>query len=111
MARQVLPRFGDAPLGSITNNEVRRWVSDLLDSGLSAATTRKTVFGFRQALEAAVADGRLLTNPAMKVPLPSERQDRAQYLSQQEVERLVSELPVRDQALALAGAHGGIRWR
>jgi len=110
MAKQVLPRFGAAPLARITNGEIRRWVSDLLDGGLSAASTRKAVFALRQTLEAAIADGRILHNPADKVPLPSERQKRARYLSQQEVERLVSELPDRDQALVLIGAYGGLRW-
>lgn len=110
MAKQVLPRFGNATLRRITNGEVRRWVSDLLAGGLSAASTRKAVFALRQALEAAIADGRILHNPADKVPLPSERAERARYLSQQEVERLVSELPDRDQALVLVGAYGGLRW-
>ena len=59
MAHQVLPRFGDSALRKITNSDVRRWVSDLLGSGLSPATTRKAVFGLRQVLDAAIADGRL----------------------------------------------------
>jgi hypothetical protein len=48
MQKQVLPRFGDAPLRAITNSGVRQWVTDLLTSGLSAATTRKAVFALRQ---------------------------------------------------------------
>ncbi|GAB2594262.1 tyrosine-type recombinase/integrase [Microlunatus antarcticus] len=110
MAKQVLPRFGSAKIGGITNGEIRGWVSDLLTAGLLAASTRKAVFALRQTLEAAIADGRILHNPADKVPLPSERQKRARYLSQQEVERLVSELRDRDRALVLVGAYGGLRW-
>ena len=56
MQKQVLPRFGDAPLRAITNSGVRQWVSDLLTSGLSAATTRKAVFALRQCLAAAIAE-------------------------------------------------------
>ena len=41
MAEQVLPRSGDVPLRRITNSEVRRWVPDLLDSGLAAASRRR----------------------------------------------------------------------
>lgn len=110
MAKQVLPRFGGAQIGAITNGDIRCWVSDLLAEGLSAASTRKSVFALRQALEAAIADGRILHNPADKVPLPSEHQKRARYLSQQEVERLAAELPDRDRALVLVGAYGGLRW-
>ena len=43
MKKQVLPHFGSVPLNKITNALVREWVSTLLSSGLSAATTRKAV--------------------------------------------------------------------
>jgi len=39
MHKQVLPYFGSVPLNKITNAVVREWVSTLLSSGLSAATT------------------------------------------------------------------------
>ncbi len=89
MNRQVLPRFGDASLNDIVNSDVRRWVVDLMESGLSAATTCKAVFALRQALEAAIADQRLVHNAALAVPLPSERSKPPRYLSQTEVERLI----------------------
>ena len=108
MERQVLPRFGSTPLRRITNGEVRMWVRDLLAQGLSAATVRKAVFALRQCLAAAVADGRLTTNPADAVPLPTERPRPARYLSQPEVERLVAAMPRRYQALVLVGAYAGL---
>lgn len=110
MNRQVLPRFGDASLNDITNSDVRRWVVDLMESGLSAATTRKAVFALRQALESAIADQRLVHNAAAAVPLPSERSKPARYLSQSEVERLNAEVPPRDRALVIVGAYAGLRW-
>jgi integrase len=110
MERQVLPRFGSTPLRRITNGEVRGWVRDLIAQGLSAATVRKAVFALRQCLAAAVADGRLTTNPADAVPLPTERPRPARYLSQTEVERLVAAMPRRYQALVLVGAYAGLRW-
>lgn len=110
MNRQVLPRFGPAPLNKITNAQVRQWVSELLDGGLSAATVRKAVFALRQCLEAAVADGRLSSNPANSIPLPPDRQKPARYLSQVEVERLIVEIPERYRALVLVGAYAGLRW-
>jgi hypothetical protein len=104
MQKQVLPRFGDAPLRAITNSGIRQWVSDLLTTGLSAATTRKAVFALRQCLAAAIADNRLQFNPATAIPLPTERQKPARYLSQLEVERLVGEMPRQYRALVLVGA-------
>jgi integrase len=110
MQKQVLPRFGNAPLRAITNGGIRQWVSDLLSSGLSAATTRKAVFALRQCLDAAIADNRLQFNSAIAVPLPTERQKSPRYLSQSEVERLVDEMPPRYCALVLVGAYAGLRW-
>jgi hypothetical protein len=104
MQKQVLPHFGSVPLNRITNAMVREWVSTLLSSGLSAATTRKAVFALRQCLAAAIADERLQFNPASAVPLPTERQKPPRYLSQSEVERLVDQMPRQYRALVLVGA-------
>lgn len=68
------------------------------------------MFALRQCLAAAVADGRLTTNPADAVPLPTGRPRPARYLSQTEVERLVAAMPRRYQALVLVGAYAGLRW-
>ena len=110
MRHQVLPHFGQVPLNKITNGNIRRWVTELLDSGLSPATVRKAVFALRQCLAAAVADDRLSHNPALQIPLPSERQKPARFLSRAEVERLVDATPSRYQALVLVGAYAGLRW-
>jgi integrase len=110
MRVQVIPKFGDLPLIKITNADVRAWVAEMLDAHLSPASTRKAVFALRHCLEAAVADGRLSTNPAAKVPLPSERDKSPRFLSQSEVERLVEVMPGRYLGLVLVGAYGGLRW-
>ena len=82
----------------------------MLDAGLSPATTRKAVFALRRCLAAAMADRRLMSNPAADVPLPSERAKTPRFLSQTEVEHLVAEVPDRYRALVLVGAYGGLRW-
>ncbi|HET9779508.1 MAG TPA: site-specific integrase, partial [Propionibacteriaceae bacterium] len=110
MKKQVLPHFGSVPLNRITNAVVREWVSSLLSSGLSAATTRKAVFALRQCLAAAIADERIHLNPASVVPLPTERQKPPRYLSQGEVERLVDQVSPQYRALVLVGAYAGLRW-
>ena len=110
LARQVLPRFGTTPLIKISNAEVRSWVAEMLDAGLSPATARKAVFALRRCLAAAVADRRILLNAAADVPLPSERAKPPRFLSQAEVERLTAEMPERYRALVLVGAYAGLRW-
>ena len=64
MARQVLPRFGTTPPVRISNAAVRAWAAKMLDAGLSAATARKAVFALRRCPAAAVADRRIMSNPA-----------------------------------------------
>ena len=110
MQKQVLPHFGSVLLNRITNAMVREWVSSLLSSGLSAATTRKAVFALRQCLAAAIADERIQVNPGSAVPLPTERQKSPRYLSQGEVQRLVEQMPRQYRALVLVGAYAGLRW-
>jgi integrase len=110
MQKQVLPQFGSVPLNRITNAMVREWVSTLLSSGLSAATTRKAVFALRQCLASAIADERIKINAASAVPLPTERQKLPRYLSQSEVERLVDQMPHQYRALVLVSAYAGLRW-
>ena len=106
----MLPRFGSSPLVKITNASIRAWVVDMLQEGVSAGTVRKAVFALRRCLAAAVADRRIGVNPALDVPLPSERALPPRFLSQSEVEKLAAEVPDRYQALVLVGAHAGLRW-
>ena len=110
LARQVLPKFGKMPISKITNAAVRLWVAEMLSDGVSAGTARKAVFALRRCLGAAVADRRIAVNPAVDVPLPSERATTPRFLSQAEVERLVAEVPDQYRALILIGAYGGLRW-
>jgi integrase len=107
---QVLPQFGDLAISKINNAAIRSWVAQMLDTGLSPATARKAVFALRQCLGAAVEDNRIRSNPALAVPLPSERQKPPRFLSQREVERLVLEMPGPYKALVLLGAYAGLRW-
>ena len=107
---QVLPKFGKLPLIRISNAAVRECVAEMLASGLSPASARKAVFALRHCLEAAVADSRPMTNPATKVPVPSERAEAPRFLSQSEVDALVQAMPPPYRALVFVGAFGGVRW-
>ena len=91
---------------------VRAWVAEMLDAGPSAATARKAVFALGRCLAAAMADRRLMSNPAADVPLPSERAETPRFLSQTEVERLAAEVPIGIAPWSLSGhmpVSGGVR--
>ena len=106
----VIPRFGTTPLVKITNADVRLWVTERLARGPAPTTVRRAAFALRQCLSAAMADGRLLRNRALDVPLPSERLKPPRFLSQEEVEILAAAMPDRYRGLVLVGAYAGLRW-
>lgn len=113
----VVPKFGDRKLNTITNAEIRRWVSDLQAGDestgrkpLSAATVRKATFALRAALDAAVADRRLAVNPAANVPLPAEKAAEQKFLSREEVDALADAIDPRYRVVVLLGALCGLRW-
>jgi integrase len=78
--------------------------------GMSAAAVRKSVFALRSMLDAAVADQRLVVNPAANVPLPAEDAAEQRYLDQEQVLILADLIGSRYRALVLLGAFGGLRW-
>lgn len=106
----VLPAFGDRPLATIGNGEIRKWVGRMTKDGMSAAAVRKCVFALRSMLDAAIADQRLAVNPAAKVPLPTERAKEQRYLDRDQVLTLADVIAPRYRALVLLGGFGGLRW-
>ncbi len=63
----IKPRFGDAPLASITRAQVAHWVGGLVEGGCSASTADRSLSTLRSMLAFAVADGRLARNVATGV--------------------------------------------
>jgi hypothetical protein len=67
MQKQVLPRFGDAPLRAIINSGVQQWVSD--DQRSLGRNDPEGSLRTLPVFNAAIADNRLQFNPALAVPL------------------------------------------
>ena len=105
-----LPRFGATALVKITNGAVRAWVAEMLDAGLSPATVRKAVFALRQCLAAAIADGRLVINPALRRPA-ADREVQAGQVPVPGRGRAARRGDARPiPSLVLVGAYAGLRW-
>lgn len=88
--RRVLPRWGDRPLGSIDRAEVRQWVAELADEGLSAKWIRNIVSVFALVLELARDAGALRDNPAHRIRLPRITRPEPRFLTAEEVARLAA---------------------
>ncbi len=106
----VVPKWGTWQSRAVTHSDVAKWVAELVASGLSAASVRKVAFPFRGMLDAAVADGRIKTNPAAGVRLPVEQQQEQRFLSVSEVNTLADAIDPQYRALVILGAYAGLRF-
>jgi integrase len=66
---RILPKFSGQPIGTISRQQVREWVSDMAGE-VSPKRTRNAHGLLSRLLNEAVLDGRLVANPAAGVPLP-----------------------------------------
>src|SRR5215510_7191879 len=72
----IVPRFGDRPLTSIQNAELRAWIADLSASGLAPSTVNKAAQIVSKIMRAAVDDRRIPYNPAERLPTPASSERR-----------------------------------
>lgn len=79
----------DRPLKSIKASDVQKWVADEAKRGLAASTIRTRLNYVSMALNAAVADKRIASNPAVGVKPPRQRRAEAamQLLTAEQVSR------------------------
>lgn len=111
--------FGGYPLNAITRDHVSQWVQRLVAAGKKPSTVRHAYFVVRMVLAQAVADGRLVSNPADYVKLPSEASaafgasgtvdDSAQFLSAGQVSALVAATPWPYNVYVHVAAWTGLR--
>lgn len=95
--------FGGYPLNAIKRESISAWVQCLVAAGKKPSTVRHGYFLVRMVLAQAVADGRLASNPADYVKLPSESSaglsapgvvdDPTQFLTAAQVSALVAATP------------------
>jgi len=105
----VLTRFGDAPLGRITQLDVWAWVADLDGRGLAPATVVKAYQILGKILDAAVNGGLIPASPCHRVPLPKIEHQEMRFLTPEEIGRLAGSIDSRYRAFVLLKAYGGLR--
>lgn len=88
--KHIKPRFGSAPVASITSSEVASWVGGLVSSGLAPSTAARHLAAMRALLAFAVDDGRITTNVAARVKQPTAGRTRreAEFLTVPEIDEL-----------------------
>lgn len=119
----VLPDWADRPVGRVRHSDVQAWIARigstprevLRGRGVTmatagAATIRKAHGILYAALQLAVADRLIPSNPATGVKLPKEVSSPHRYLTHAELLELVDAAPTQDQDLILFLGLTGLRF-
>jgi integrase len=104
----VAPLWAERAVGGIRPSEVQAWVTEL-SSRKSASVVLRAHGVLASILDSAVADRRMLANPARGVNLPRKTPKRRVYLTHEQVDRLAAECG-QNETLVLFLAYTGLRW-
>lgn len=110
--RQIEPKFGRAPVASITSADVASWTGQIVANGCSRSTASRYLAVLRSLLAFAVQDGRVPANVAASVKAPTAGRVRrgGMFLTVAEVDALVDACNGRSAELVRMLALDGLRW-
>jgi integrase len=110
LENRIIPGLGSMPLGRIRQLDVRKWLATMTTEGLSASRRRQALGLLGQIMRAAVADGLIVASPCVGVEAPSLPQPQPDYLTTDEVERLLAATAPPWDLLVMILVYGGLRW-
>jgi integrase len=105
----VLPRFGDTPVGSIQQVDVKRFIAELLASGAAPGTVRNARKVLRLVLATAQGGGAIRVNPCDGVRVPSSPKQEMAFLTPEQVEAVAVAIGPRFGTLVRFAAYTGLR--
>lgn len=108
--RHINPVFGPVPLVKIRPVDVRRFVAELSEKGMSPSRVRSTYFLLQAILNAAVDSAYIGQSPCKGVKLPRQTSREMLALTADEVRRIAEAVDDRYRALIYLLAYGGLRW-
>ncbi len=106
--RYINEHLGNKQLRHVTPQVIRAWVATLNQS-YAPATTRKAFQLLSAALNQAVTDRLIATNPATGTPLPQTQTPTHRYLELPELHHLAETINPRFRAFVYTGALAGLR--
>jgi integrase len=115
LERHALPFFGGTRLAEIEPRDIKRFIAALIEDGLSSRSARRRLAPLRALLATAVEDGLVRSNPAAGVRIPRSPADRIDHdhskaLNEDELRRLLHELPTGSRLFVQFLAHTGLRF-
>lgn len=109
VSKHVEPKWAATAIKDLGHRDVQQWVGEL-SGDLGPRTVRKVVGVVSSAMDAAVRDRRILSNPCTGVSYPPVRPSRHVYLTQAQVEQMVNLVRDRERLIVLILAYCGLRW-
>lgn len=106
MTKHIIRHLGDWPIGNLTAEAIQRWVSQV---DRAPATVHKAHAILSEAIALAVARGRIVRNPMVKIELPRIPPSDHRYLTDEEVRFLADSIDPRYRIFVMAGAYAGLR--
>lgn len=104
------PGVGAIPLTQLSRDDVRRWVQALERSGASAKTIANKHALLSTALSSAVTAGRIGANPAAGTRLPRGERQEMVFLTHEDFDTLLAEIPDHWKPLVRFLVASGCRW-
>jgi len=115
LERHALLFFANRPLAEIEPRDIKRFITSLIEQGLSRNSVRRRLAPLRALLATAVEDGLIRSNPALGVRVPPSLADRIdrdvpKALRMDELDRLLFELPPEWRLFITFLVHTGLRF-
>lgn len=108
--KHFLPYFGAMPMAEILPSAVQSWVTQAVESGLSARSVVKYHVMLHGVFKRAVRDRVIPYNPCADTELPKVVAKKSRILTPEEFDRLLACIPARYVPLVLVEIETGLRW-
>lgn len=118
LERHLRPRWGDVPIGSITRHDVKAWAAKL--GATTGPTTVQRCAHLLSASLAAAVDAEVIdANPAARLKLPGSAKAQERFLTREEYDAILEQLPTTADRLIVAfatntgmrpGEWAGVHW-
>ncbi|MFV8317183.1 tyrosine-type recombinase/integrase [Mycobacterium sp. 23] len=111
LRKDITPSMGAIPLTELSRDDVGRWVQGMELAGSSGKTIANKHGGLLSpALAAAVEAGHIPSNPASRTRLPTSVRMEMVFLSHEQFNRLLAEIPEQWKPLTEFLVTSGARW-
>lgn len=108
--QHIAPKWADTTLAQLSHGDVQKWVRELIEADQSSRSVKKIVNVMSSALDVAVRDRRISSNPCQGVRYPKVDPKPKIFLTATQVEQLASVVFDREKVIVYTLAYTGLRW-